>query len=232
MHGEAQVSELITPRGNTLFADDFTGDLSNWRHEGTGVVELSERDGAPVMRLDCTGSRQGGAGTHAFCLHDFPDGIAVEYTLFVEKSNGLVITFVAMKGVDGEDMFADSLPARTGVFKDYTGDDAALRSYHVSVSRYNDKGEHTGTSNWRRNPGLHLVGAGPDLCETIGRPYEIRIVKDGVHMRLGVNGKLAHEFVDPEELPGPVPDAGKVGFRAIGSEVVAEIGDFRVTLLR
>jgi len=222
------VAELIEPQGEVLFQDDFTTGLDHWHHEGAGRIHVPEPG---TLRIECIGSRQGGAGCQAFCRRDFPDGIAVEYDLLVERSNGLVITFVAMRGLEGEDMIED-LPPRPGVFADYTGADARMRSYHVSVSRYNDAGEHTGVSNWRRNPGLHLAGQGDDLCKEIGRRYSVRIVKDGPHCQLGVDGRLAHEFTDPDELPDEIPSGGKVGFRAIGSEVIAEIGDFRVRALR
>ena len=225
------MSELISPQGDTLFADDFTGGLGHWHHEGTGVIGVCERAGRKTLRLDCTGRMQGGAGCQAFCRQDFPDGIAVEFDLLVQKSNGLVITFLAMRGLNGEDVVSE-LPARRGVFADYVADEAAMRSYHVSVSRYDDEGVHTGVSNWRRNPGLHLMGHGPDLCRRIRRQYAVRIVKDGAHLQLGVDGALAHEFTDPCGLPDRLPEAGKVGFRAIGSLVIAEIGEFRVRLLR
>ena len=222
------MSELIHPKGDVLFEDLFRGDLSNWHHEGVGKIEIV-RPG--TMRLDCTGSRQGREGCHAFCRRDFSDQICVQYMLKVAQSNGLVITFVAMQGLNGEDMIAD-LPARRGVFADYVGGDALIRSYHVSVSRYDDTGTHTGVSNWRRNPGLNLVGQGPDLCKEVGEAYEISIVKDGPHCQLGVNGKLAHEFTDSGEIDDEIPSGGKVGFRAIGSKVIADISAFRVISLR
>jgi hypothetical protein len=221
------MSDLIVPHGDVLFADDFTGDLWGWHHEGTGTVGIVQSETALALRLDCTGSVQGGAGCHAFCRTDFPDHIALEYDLLVRKSNGLVITFMAMRGLNGEDMLTD-LPPREGLFKDYTGDDAVLRSYHTSVSRYDDRGEHTGVSNWRRNPGLHLMAQGDDLCREIGQRYAIRMVKDGGHLQLCVNGVLATEFTDPDQLCDEIPASGKIGFRAIGSEVIAEISNFRV----
>ena len=221
------MAELIQPHGEALFEDRFDGDLGAWHHEGTGTVTIP---GPGTMLLDCTGSHQGGPGCQAFCLRDFPDGICVQYNVRLRQSNGLIITFVAMRGLQGEDMI-DGLPPRAGVFKDYTGEDARMRSYHVSVSRYNDVGDHTGVSNWRRNPGLHLVGQGEDLCKEIGRQYRVSIVKDGDHCQLGVDGRLAHEFTDPGEIDDEIPSSGKVGFRAIGSQVIAEISDFRVICL-
>ncbi len=223
------MGELIQPRGRVLFEERFE-DLSHWRHEGGGRMVLDAAEPA-TMRLECVGSRQGGPGAQAFCFTDFPDAIAIDYDLKVLTKNGLVITFVAMRGIDGEDMFAPGSPRREGVFSDYVRN-PRLRSYHVSVSRYDDQGVHTGVSNWRRNPGLNLMGQGPDLCREINRWYRIRIVKEGGHCRLGVNGVLAHEFTDPGELPTPMPDGGKVGFRAIGAEVRALIRNFSVRLLR
>ena len=187
------MSDLLIPRGAVLFEEHFEHGLADWHHEGGGRVEIAEPG---VMRLDCTGSRQGGVGTQAFCRRDFPDHIAIEYDMRVEQSNGLVITFFAMRGLHGDD------------------------------------GVHTGVSNFRRNPGCHLRGQGLDLCKEIRRTYRVCIVKDGLHCQLGVDGRLAHEFTDPEELPDEVPTAGKTGFRAIGSLVVADLSNFRVTALR
>ena len=221
------MAKLIEAKGRVLFEDDFRSGLVNWHQEGTGRVFISEPG---TMRLECVESAQGREGCMAFCRRDFPDGISVDYDMLVEKSNGLVITFVAMRGLNGEDIIND-LPPRRGVFKDYVGQDARMRSYHVSVSRYDDAGVHTGVSNWRRNPGLHLMGQGPDLCKEIGRKYRITIVKDGPHCQLGVNGTLAHEFIDPGEIKDEIPSSGKAGFRAIGSLVLAEISNFRVRAL-
>ena len=226
---DAPVNPLIEPKGKALFEEKFEA-LDSWRHEGGGAMKLDEKEPG-TLRLECVGSSQGKAGAQAFCLKDFPDGIAVEYDLKVLTKNGLAITFLAMKGSKGEDLFAPALPKRTGVFGDYVRSDR-LVSYHVSVSRYDDKGVHTGESNWRRNPGLNMMKSGEDLCKEINRWYRIRIVKDGKHCQLGVDGKLAHEFTDPGELKSPPPADGKVGFRAIGSEVRMLVRNFKVTALR
>lgn len=223
------MSELIEPEGKVLFEEGFKS-LDAWRHEGGGRMVLDPQEPG-TLRLECLDSKQGGAGAHAFCLTNFPDRIAIEYDLKVLTSNGLVITFLALKGAKGEDFFDPSLPKRTGVFGDYVRS-PALVSYHVSVSRYDDKGQHTGVSNWRRNPGLNLMNEGPDLCKAINRWYRIRIVKDGKHLQLGVDGKLAHEFTDPGELKSPIPADGKIGFRAIGADVRMLVRNVRVTALK
>lgn len=219
-----KIMELITPSGQEIYKDTF-GDLNNWHHEGIGRVEIIKPG---TMRLDCSGSRQGREGCHAFCIYDFPDNICIEYDLTMQSSNGLLITFMAMQGLQGGDIITE-LPVRSGIFSDYVGTDAKMRSYHVSVSRYDDNGIHSGVSNWRRNPGLVLVGQGPDLCEDIQKTYKIRIIKKGIHCQLGVNGNLAHEFFDEKVNINELPTIGKVGFRAIGSKVIADIQNFKVT---
>jgi len=137
---------------------------------------------------------------------------------------------VAMRGLHGEDMLTE-LPPRKGEFREYTGPDAPMRSYHVSVSRYDDEGKHTGVSNWRRNPGLHLMAQGKDLCQEIGREYVLRIEQDGPRCALFVDDQPGPAFVDPGDLPDAIPSGGKIGFRAIGSRVIAEITHLRVERL-
>ena len=212
---------------DVLYHDAFTG-LDNWHLEG--FVQGITNPQAGIMRLDCTGSQQGGVGAMAFCKIDFPDNIAIEYNLYTEAKNGLIITFLAMQGLGGEDAIT-GVPPREGYFADYVGEDASNRSYHVSLSRYNDDAVHTGVSNWRRNPGLHLVGQGDDPCKEINRLYRIKIVKNGINCRLYVDGKLASEFTDPQEIDDKLPTGGKVGFRAIGSKAIFQISDFKVSAL-
>jgi len=220
----------IEPKGDVLYEDGFH-DLDEWHGEGL-VTGVTLTDGA--LRLDCTGSRQGQVGCMAFCRRDFPDRIAVDYDLFVETANGLIITFVAMRGLAGEDAIT-GVPARRGVFSDYNGKGEGVtpttRSYHVSMSRYDDDGSHTGVTNWRRNPGLHLMAQGDDPCKWIRTPHHVRIVKAGPHLQLQVDGQVATDFTDPDELPDEIPTSGKIGFRLIGAQAIARIRNFRVTAL-
>jgi hypothetical protein len=206
-----------------LFEDSFQN-LDHWHLEGqTGAITIASPG---TMRLDCQ-SKMGFVGAMAFCRHGFPDNIAVEYDLLVENHNGLLITLLAMTGLNGEDALTEA-PRRTGVFEDYYN---GTRSYHVSICRYEDNGAHTGVSNWRRNPGLHLMVSGKDFCTAINKLYHVRITKRGPRCAVEVNGERGAEFVDPQALAGPIPASGKVGFRAIGAKAVFRISNFRVTAL-
>lgn len=209
-----------------LFRDDFES-FDNWHHEGIGEIQKAPGGG---MRLHCFGSKQGGQGCMAFMRHDLPDNIAIEYELSVLGHGGLVINYIAIRGLKGEDMIrdADKLEPRTGIMANYYGPKWGLQSFHVSVSRFNDKGEHTGTSNWRRNPGSLLVGHGTDLVMELEKPYNIRITKDMGHCQMFVDDVFAHAFIDRDTKDYPIPDYGKFGFRLIGSDVKADIRNFRV----
>ena len=165
------------PPEEVLFETKFAEPLEkDWHHEGIGRIYVPQPG---VMRLDGTGGKQGGRGCMAFCRLDFPDNIAIEYDFKSANASGLLITFVAVRGRGGEDMITE-LPPRTGVFNDYRGlETTKLQSYHLSLSRYNDEGEHTGRANWRRNPAFELMATGPDPCKEVGRTYHVRIEKEG-----------------------------------------------------
>jgi hypothetical protein len=209
-----------------LCSDDF-GNFDCWRHEGVGKIEAAPRGG---MRLHCFGSRQGAEGCMAFFRPDLPDHIAVEYDIVVRAHGGLMINYIALRGLDGEDALADGdrLPRRTGVMSDYYLASQGLQSYHISFSRFDDAGVHTETSNLRRNPGMKLVGEGIDRCAEINRAYRIRLCKSRGHVQFHVDGVFSHACLDWDAAEYPVPDHGKFGFRLIGSDVMADITQFRV----
>lgn len=209
-----------------LHTEDFA-DFNAWHHEGIGRIEAAPGGG---MRLHCLGSRQGREACMAFFRPTLPDQVAIEYDLKVLSQGGLMINYLGMRGLNGEDAVADrdKLPPRTGVMADYYDKRKGLQSLHVSVSRFNDKGVHTGTSNWRRNPGSGLVGYGVDPIREIGRWYHLRIVKDQGHGQLSVDGRFAHCCLDRNAHPFPVPDHGKFVFRLIGADVAVDVRAFRV----
>lgn len=223
--GNTDIPPLVEAKGQVLYEDAFEN-LVNWHHEGRGELTQPEPH---LMQLNCVGSRQGRAGCMAFCRTDFPDHICIEYDLKALTTNGLVITFIAARGRNGEDMITD-LPPREGIFADYNSN-PGLRCYHTSISRYGDSGNHTGVSNWRRNPGMFMMGQQKDLCREPRKWHHVQIVKQGPLLQMAVDGELAGGFMDPDEIPEPIPSEGKVGYRAIGTEVLAQIRHFKVTAL-
>lgn len=209
-----------------LHEDDLT-DLARWHHEGCGALEPLPGGG---MRLRCEGSRQGGQGCMAFFRPELPDQISVGYDIVMHSHGGLVINYIAIRGLHGEDLIddADRLAPRTGEMRNYYALKWGLQSYHVSFSRFDDTGRHTNTSNWRRNPGCLLAGHGNDLVRELGRRYHIRITKDEGFLQLYVDGVFAHAVTDRDTSRYPIPDTGKFGFRLIGADVRADVFQFRV----
>lgn len=210
-----------------LLHEDHLTDLSRWHHEGRGSMSPLNNGG---MRLICPGSRQGGQGCMAFFRPTLPDQISVEYDIVIHSQGGLAINYVAIRGLQGEDLITDAakLEPRNGEMKNYFARKWGLQSYHVSFSRFNDQGRHTNTSNWRRNPGALIAGHGNDLVRELGRTYHIRITKDEGYLQLYVDGVFAHGVVDRDTSRYPIPDSGKFGFRLIGSDVQADVFRFCV----
>ena len=214
-----------------LHEDDFSGGFDRWHHEGIGEIAPGP-DGQ--MRLHCFGSHQGAEGCMAFLRPTLPDLVAVEYDLTVRSHGGLIINYIAIRGLGGEDMIddRDKLEPRTGIMANYFSKVWGLQSYHMSISRFSDKGVHTGTCNFRRNPGCLLVAHGIDLVRQIDRTYHIRLIKDAGHFQLFVDDQCAMGFVDRDTSRYPIPDYGKFGFRLIGSDVLADVANFAVYSLK
>jgi hypothetical protein len=213
---------LVRRSGRVLFEDHFASP-DQWHHEGIGSLALPQPG---ILELVCEGSAQGEEGCMVFTRQDLPDSITVEFCLKVLTTRGLVIVMIGVQGTSGEDLIT-GLPPRRGTFADYVLN-PRIRAYHVSLSRYDDDGRHTGVSNWRRSPGLVLMGQEEDLCKEPGRWYALRLTKLGGHLQLEVDGQFAGGFVDPGEVPGPFPGRGKLGFRLIGSDVRALIANLQV----
>ena len=70
-----------------------------------------------------------------------------------------------------------------------------------------------------------------DLCKVPNTWYRVAIVKRGPLLQMAVNGKVSGGFIDPDEIPEPIPGAGKVGFRSIGADVRVQIRNFSVRAL-
>lgn len=223
MWGNHLLQPIHVTAREDIFVEDFRN-LDNWHHEGIGALSQPE---AQVLQISCVGSAQGEIGSMAFCKQDFPDRILIEYDLRVLETNGLVINFIAGQGRQGEDML-DGVPRRQGTFADYVYS-AKIRSYHVSISRYDDTGKHTGVSNWRRNPGLFLMAQQPDLCSAPQVWHRIRILKLNNRLQLWVGKNMAGGFEDRNEIPEPLPRSGKFGFRVIGSKAIVQVKNFKVS---
>ena len=118
-----------------LIEQDSFDNLEKWHHEGAGQLDLIDGGG---MRIGCLGSRLGGAGCMAFFRPTLPDGIAITYDLVVNSHGESIINYLALRGLNGEDVITDisRLRSRSGVMKNYYAAKWGLQSYHVSFSRF------------------------------------------------------------------------------------------------
>lgn len=208
-----------------LFADDVNS-LENWFHEGVGELKKISGGG---LNLHCFGSFMGDKGCMAFFRKNLPDQVSIEYEITVKSHGGMVLNYIAIRGLKGEDLIEDkTLEPRTGIMRNYFGLKWGLQSYHISFSRFGDDGVHTQSSNWRRNPGMILAGHGNDPVMELNRKFHIRITKDLGHLQFFVDGVLGHAMIDRDSSEYPIPDHGKFGFRLIGTDVQAEIRNFKV----
>ena len=191
--GNQDIPPLPPVLGPVLYEDTFAN-LNAWHHEGIGELTQPEAD---IMQLNCVGSKQGAAGCMAFCRQDFPDSICIEYEMRALTNRGLLITFIAAQGRQGEDMITE-LPAREGIFADYILN-PRLHCYHVSISRYDDKGIR-----------LALNGKGVGQIRITDGKFP---VKDTIKYRSVIGGKS--EAIEPDygQITMPIDIDGEMEVR-------------------
>jgi len=164
-------------RASLLAEDLFAGSLDDWVFEGTADWEI--RDGRLVV--DAMPNRY----ATIWWRKDLPANALIEYTATVVAPGGdgnNVNTFLYATGLEGEDILA---VRRTGRYKEYHG----IPNYIVTLtSTY---------SRLRRCPGFHLLSETRDVCSVPGETYHVRILKVGGLLRVAFNGRLAHDYTDP-----------------------------------
>jgi len=160
----------------------------------------------------------------------FPENFLLEFTLSPKHStNGLNIVFFSARGVDGGGAFDLDQPRRDGVFTNYHS--GRLNCYHISYWACSSAGGGTprGNANLRKNAGFYLPACGVDLITGKGPgPHTVRILKDGGHIRLETNGRLALIFDDDGKTYGPVWKDGLIGLRQMAHTEDCSYGSFKV----
>jgi hypothetical protein len=187
-------------------------DIDEWILEGPG--EVTFKDGWMQMR-STRPDASGGVNGHIvnWCPNDFPADFVAEWEVQVLSDWGLNIVFFAAKGENGEDIFDPSLPARDGTFTHYIK--GAVKSYHISYHANTPGAPGRSTSNLRKNNRFLLISAGPVAIPADSREvHQVRLVKDGAHIQLQVDGRVSIDYVDPgTDRYGPVYGGGKFGLR-------------------
>jgi hypothetical protein len=187
-------------------------DIDGWVLEGPGQVTFE--DGWMQMRSTRPDAK-GDVNGHIvnWCPRDFPASFVAQWEVQVLSDWGLNIVFFAAKGENGEDIFAPNLPPRDGTFSHYIK--GAVKSYHISYHANTPNSPGRSTSNLRKNNRFLLVSAGPVAIPASSRDvHQVRLVKDGAHIQLLVDGRVSIDYTDPgTDRYGPVYGAGKLGLR-------------------
>lgn len=201
-------------------------DIEGWTMEGPGIVEF--KDGYMHMRSAKPNGR-GGEIVH-WLPDNFPASFVMEWTFKPLAEDGLTIVFYAARGENGEDIMDPGLPERDGAFHQYTR--GKIRSYHISYFANSPNYPGRVTSNMRKNNNFFLVSNGG-----LGFPpgdYEekrIRLVKDGAHSQLQVDGEVVIDWTDDGEQYGPVWGDGRIGLRQM-RWTVARYKDLKIWELK
>lgn len=208
-----QVQQSMPAAGDVLYTATFADQQSvaGWRMEGNAVVSF--RDGWMEMYSPDKSAH------HVFWApHDFPDSfIATWQVQNLAIESGLLIVFFAAKGENGEDIFDAALPVRDGTFDQYT--EGKIRSYHLSY--YANVAHEPGRShvNLRKNNTFSLLQSGDNGIPTESVAiHNIRLVKQGAHIRLWIDDRKVIDYVDNQPVvdgvdTGVALGGGKIGFR-------------------
>jgi hypothetical protein len=157
----------------------------------------------------------------------FPADFRLEFDMNPEGSqNGLTIVFFCAAGPDGKDIFDVSLPGRRADYPAYHS--GAISNYSDAYWSRNTQ-EEAASNRLRRNPGFSLVAQGPS--RTLGLTdvtHRVRIVKDGKHIEVAIDGVVTTRWDDPQTPLG----AGRIGLRSMDGVIAVSYGAFRVWSLK
>lgn len=213
-----------TPKGEVLYRDDFTKDLSNWVVEQTpdGTVEIS----GDQLDINDGAGLNGKGGCTVWFREKLSGPIMIEYDAVMvqeggpnDRSSDLNCFWMATDPSHPGDFFARS-KERGGNFKKY--DD--LQLYYVGYGANDNV-----TTRFRRYPrSRDDKGLLPEYDLSVAKfmnvpnkTVKIRILSDGEKIRFYRDGELVFAFTDP----APYRE-GWFGFRTVRNHM--KISNFRV----
>jgi hypothetical protein len=219
-------------RGKLLYSQRLNNktDISKWIMEGPGKITFT--DAAMKLQTQPAGTFAGPGHFVLWCPRTFPNRFIADWQFKPLRRTGLAIIFFAARGANGDDIFNPHLPPRDGIFSQYTH--GAIVSYHFSYFA-NLPLFQSGrpSSNLRKNNQFYLTAVGPVAVAPGSRGFQkLRIIKDGRHIQLLVNGKVSLDWTDndPRRFGRPY-GIGKIGFRQMAG-TVGEYRDFKVWALK
>lgn len=202
-------------------------DVKNFKLEGSAHVSFENGK----MRLENAISAEAGqkANYVFWCDRVFPDNIKITWNFRPLKEPGLAILFFAAKGINGEDIFDESLAKRTGEYPLYHHGD--INAFHVSYFRRKEPDERAfHTCNLRKSYGFHLVTQGADPIPDVPdctMDYRLTVIKKTDRVEFYVNDLLSFSFDDDGTTYGDFLRDGRIGFRQL-APMIAEYSDLKV----
>lgn len=195
-------NEQIT--GDLLWEANFS-DPERFRVEvESGTVEFQDEE----LVVDC---RENADGATVWAKREFPEDVLVEYKATChedgerdEMTSGRNLNlFFAATGADGD---AGSLAEAelSGDYSEYHG----LPNYIFTFTLY--------WSRMRRDPGFDMrsefaIGSQPN------HSYDIRVLKQGGDIAASIDGRLVHDWSDPEPH-----GSGQIGVRTWNSHLTVD----------
>lgn len=204
-----QINQLSDFEKGTLLYDnslDSSDDVEEWIMEGPGVVEFNEG----WMEMQSPNQEF----HHVFwCDQDFPSQFIAQWEVQnLNKEAGLTIVFFAAKGINGQDIFDNSLPSRNGVFTQYTR--GQINCYHISYHSNTPNEPLRENANLRKNNGFNLVQYGrAGLSRDSDDVHQITLIKDDNHILMFIDSREIINWVDDGSIDSSILTSGKIGFR-------------------
>ena len=223
---------LRNRRGALLYSDPLSNktDVAKWILEGPGKISFPGE--SMKLQTQKAGTFSGPGHFVLWCPRTFPNRFIADWQFKPVSRTGLAIIFFAARGANGDDIFNPSLPPRDGIFSQYTH--GSIVSYHFSYFA-NLPLFQSGrpSSNLRKNNHFYLTGVGPVAVAPGTQGFQkLRIIKDGRHIQLLVNGKVSLDWMDnnPSRF-GKAYGSGKIGLRQMAG-TVGEYRDFKVWAMK
>ena len=194
----------MAQHGALLYSNPMStlDDTKDWIMEGRGKTECKDS----WTQIYSPGEK----GHHVlWCPVEFPASFIAEWEVQnLHPKAGLCIVFFAAKGIDGENIFAPSLPKRDGRFKGYIN--GAIHNYHISYYANGKNQPGRETANLRKNPGFHKVQKGEvGIATNSLEIHTIQLVKQEGHIQLFIDKRKVIDWQDH----GEAWTGGKMGFR-------------------
>lgn len=202
-------------------------DISDFVLEGSAIIQAT---GTSLKMQNKISSTEGQKANYVlWCPVDFPSNVSIEWEFKPTTDIGLCILFFSALGINGKDIFDESLAQRTGDYAQYHSGD--INAYHISYFRRKEPEERAlRTINLRKSQGFHLVAQGGDPlppAAEITDFYKIVCEKSQNSIKFFINDVCLFTFEDDGATYGELLQGGKIGFRQL-APLVAEYKNLRV----